>query len=67
LEDIQQQLAPSTILKVGALPHDAKVYISIGVFSDAQVPSVELTGVCLRIADEYRAAVEIRFYSPDME
>jgi uncharacterized lipoprotein YbaY len=60
-------MPPSAILRDGALPQDAKVYVSIGVFSNAQVPTIELTQACLRFTDGYRASVEIRFYSPDMD
>jgi hypothetical protein len=45
---------------------DATVYISVGVFSDAQIPTALLTPRCLAIASAYGAAVEVRTYEPDM-
>jgi len=45
-----------------------RVYISVGVFSDAQVPTADLTPRCLAIAAAYGAAVEVKVYAPvDMD
>lgn len=44
------------------LPLLSRCYVSIGVFSDAQTPTVDLTGRCLAIAAAYGASVEMSFY-----
>jgi hypothetical protein len=49
------------------LPPDARVYLSIGVFSDAQIPTVSLTPRGVAVAMSIGAGVEVRYYSPDME
>src|SRR6185312_14936251 len=66
LEDIARQLPATRLAAPGVLPDDARILLSLGVFSDRQIPVAELTRECLRIADDYRASVEIRFYTPEM-
>jgi len=48
------------------LPLLSLKYISIGVFTDAQTPTVELTSVCFDIAKAYDATIEIKLYPSDM-
>jgi hypothetical protein len=40
----------------------SRCYFSIGVFSNAQTPNVELTSRCLAISAGYGASVELKFY-----
>ena len=66
VEDISGQLPASKLAARGVLPDEARIYLSVGVFSDRQTPIADLTRRCLQVADDYRASFEIRFYSPDM-
>jgi hypothetical protein len=64
---IESQLAPTRLRGPGTLPPDARVYFSLGLFSDAQVPTVNLSPSSLGIAARYQADLETKFYSPDMD
>jgi hypothetical protein len=65
-EDVYAQV-PVANVRPANLPEDAKVYISIGVFSNAQIPVAIFTRRCLGIADAFGAALEVRVYVSDME
>jgi len=64
-EEIARRLPAETLQQARALID--RVYISVGVFSDAQVPTADLTPRCLEIAAAYGAAVEVKVYAPDMD
>jgi len=63
---IESQLAPAQ-LGAGTLPAGARVYFSVGVFSDAQVPTATLTPRISVIAAKYGADIAMKFYAPDMD
>lgn len=65
-EHLAGRLPVSRVVGSGALPDDAEVYVSVGVFSDAQIPTVNLTRRCLAIAEAFGARIEVRQYAPDM-
>jgi hypothetical protein len=64
-ENIARRLSADRLAGAG-VPSDARVYVSLGVFSDAQVPTAELTARCLAITGAFRASIEVRVYSSDM-
>jgi hypothetical protein len=63
---VESQLAPERLRRTGTIPTDARVYFSLGIFADAQVPTANLTPRILAIATEYGADIELKIYSPDM-
>jgi hypothetical protein len=65
-EDIVEQLPAKKLRAPGVLPDASEVYISIGVFSDAQIPTADLTLRCLSISESYGAAIEVCLYESDM-
>jgi hypothetical protein len=66
LEDVLASLPPARVAP-GMLPADARKYISIGVFSNAQIPTVMLTERALEIAAAFGAPIELRWYYPSDE
>ena len=63
---IALRMAPAELRAEGILPVDASVYFSVGVFSDAQTPTVILTPRVMAIVARYGANLEMKFYAPDM-
>jgi hypothetical protein len=45
---------------------DLQTYVSIGVFSDAQIPTAHLIPACVTLCAEYGAGIQVAFYMPDM-
>ena len=64
---IELRLAPGRLRRAGTIPTDARVYFSLGIFSDAQVPTANLTPRILEVAAKYQADIELKFYAPDMD
>jgi hypothetical protein len=65
-ESVAQQCSAAPLKNVGVLPADTEIYISVGVFSDAQIPTADLTKRCLAISESLGASVEVRLYMSDM-
>jgi len=42
------------------------VYVSVGVFSDAQIPTADVSPDCLALCAAFGAGLEVSFYTPDM-
>jgi hypothetical protein len=63
LADLLAQVPPERVA-TAILPPDSTKYISIGVFSTAQIPTVTLSERALSIAAAYGAPIELRWYSP---
>ncbi len=64
---IARKVSSSRLRAPGVLPNETRVYFSIGVFSDAQIPVADLSRSVLGQCEEYQASIEVRFYSPEME
>jgi hypothetical protein len=67
LEDIDRQVVAKQLLSDAVVHTQSEIYISIGVFSDRQIPCVNLTRECLKIAGTFGARIEIQFYFPEMD
>jgi hypothetical protein len=63
LEDVVARLPP-TSLGPEVLPQDSETYISIGFFSNAQIPTLTLSERALAIAKAYGASIETSWYYP---
>jgi hypothetical protein len=63
LGDLIARLPPAA-LGSEVLPPDAEKYISIGFFSNAQIPTLTLSERALAIGKAYGASIEISWYSP---
>jgi hypothetical protein len=59
---LEARVPRQAMVPPGTLPADARVYFSVGVFSDAQMPTVDLTRECLRVAQRFNATIEVRVY-----
>ena len=66
-EAVARQLPAATLQKSGRLPEDARIYFSVGLFSDAQIPTADLSIRCLEISNAYGASVEVKVYMSDMQ
>ncbi len=64
--DIWAQLPAERLRAPGVLPSAAHVYFSVGVFTDAQIPTADLTAKCLAICQSYGASIEVCTYECDM-
>lgn len=64
LEELVVRLPPARVGS-GVLPADARKHISIGVFSNAQIPVATLSERALAIGVQYGASMELRWYSPN--
>ena len=64
---IAERLPPSRLGAEGVLPGDARVYVSVGVFSSAQIPTIDVTMRTLAICVEYSASLEVRYYVSEDE
>jgi hypothetical protein len=64
-DDIVAQLDPGHFQSAIQRVADAEVYISIGVFSNAQIPEAGLSRHCLAIADAFRASIDVSLYVHD--
>jgi hypothetical protein len=65
-EDIVEQVPPKKLRSPGVLPDASKVYLSVGVFSDDQIPTADLTLRCLAISQSYGASIEVCMFESDM-
>jgi hypothetical protein len=65
-DDIVAQLSAEKLRAPDVLPNAAKVYFSVGVFSDDQIPTADFTFRCLAISQSYGASIEVCLYSCDM-
>jgi hypothetical protein len=66
-DDIVEQLQAGTFADLRRLVPDAEVFMSVGVFSNSQVPAVDLTRRCLDIADAHHASIEVKVYVRDRD
>jgi hypothetical protein len=63
---IELRLPAARLRTEDALPTDASIYFSVGVFSDAQTPTAALNPRVSAIATRFDADIEMKFYAADM-
>lgn len=65
-EDIEEQISAKKLRAPDVLPDTSQIYFSVGVHSDAQIPTADLTLKCLAISQSYGASIEVCMFESDM-